>query len=75
MSKLNPIERRYLGADELTGWRLKLYVVIARVRPQHAKLGGRVFLEETVEGRRYQIPAEVVKLPFFDPQRKKEILS
>ena len=54
---------------------LKLYVVIARVRPQHAKLGGRVFLEETVEGRRYQIPAEVVKLPFFDPPRKKEILS
>ncbi|MCZ6917878.1 MAG: ion transporter [Gemmatimonadetes bacterium] len=28
MSKLNPIERRYLGVDELTGWRLKLYVVI-----------------------------------------------
>jgi len=54
---------------------LKLYVVIARVRPQHAKLGGRVFLEETVEGRRYQIPAEVVKLPFFDPPRKKETLS
>ncbi len=24
----NPLERRYLGADELTGWRLKLYVVI-----------------------------------------------
>jgi aminomethyltransferase len=54
---------------------LKLYVVIARVRPQHAKLGSRVFLEETVEGRRYPVPAEVVKLPFFDPARKKETLS
>ncbi len=54
---------------------LKLYVVIARVRPQHAKPGSRVFLEETVEGRRYPVPAEVVKLPFFDPARKKETLS
>jgi len=53
---------------------LKLYVVIARVRPQHAKPGSRVFLEETVEGRRYPVPAEVVKLPFFDPARKKETL-
>lgn len=54
---------------------LKLYVVIARVRPQYAKPGSRIFLEETVEGRRYQVPAEVVKLPFFDPARKKETLS
>ncbi len=28
MVKSNPLERRYLGADELTGWRLELYVVI-----------------------------------------------
>ena len=54
---------------------LKQYVVIARVRPQHAKRGSRIFLEETVEGRRYPVPAEVVKLPFFDPARKKETLS
>jgi voltage-gated potassium channel len=25
---LNPLERRYLGANELTGWRLKLYIII-----------------------------------------------
>jgi aminomethyltransferase len=54
---------------------LKQYVVIARVRPQHAKPGSRIFLEETVEGRRYPVPAEVVRLPFFDPARKKETLS
>jgi aminomethyltransferase len=54
---------------------LKQYVVIARVRPEHAKPGSRIFLEETVEGRRYPVPAEVVKLPFFDPARKKETLS
>jgi aminomethyltransferase len=53
---------------------LKQYVVIARVRPQYAKLGSRVFVEETVEGRRYSVPATVVKMPFFDPSRKKETL-
>lgn len=54
---------------------LKQYVVIARVRPQHAKSGSRIFLEETVEGRRHPVPAQVVRLPFFDPARKKETLS
>ncbi len=28
MVQPNPLERRHLGADELSGWRLKLYVVI-----------------------------------------------
>jgi len=53
----------------------KQYVVIARVSPQHAKKGGRLFVEETVEGRRYPIPSTVVDMPFFDPPRKKEVLS
>jgi aminomethyltransferase len=53
---------------------LKQYVVLARVRPQHAQPGTRIFLEETVEGRRYSVPAVVVKTPFFDPPRKRETL-
>jgi aminomethyltransferase len=53
---------------------LKQYVVLARVRPQHAQSGTRIFLEETVEGRRYNVPAVVVKTPFFDPPRKRETL-
>jgi len=53
---------------------LKQYVVLARVRPQHALPGTRIFLEETVEGRRYNVPAVVVKTPFFDPPRKRETL-
>jgi aminomethyltransferase len=53
---------------------LKQYVVLARVRPQHAQPGTRIFLEETVEGRRYNVPAVVVKTPFFDPPRKRETL-
>jgi len=53
---------------------LKQYVVLARVRPRYAQPGTRIFLEETVEGRRYNVPAVVVKLPFFDPPRKRETL-
>ena len=48
--------------------------MIARVRPEHAKLGNTIFVEETIEARRYPVPATVVKLPFFDPPRKKETL-
>jgi len=54
---------------------LKNYVVIARLDARHARPGTRLYLEETVEGRRYAVPAEVVKLPFFDPPRKKETLA
>lgn len=28
MIKPNPLERRYLGADELSGWRLHIYIVV-----------------------------------------------
>jgi len=67
----NPIGKATSGA-----WSpiLKQYVVIARIQPRHAKTGSRIFIEETVEGRRYPVPAQVVKMPFFDPPRKKETL-
>jgi glycine cleavage system aminomethyltransferase T len=47
-------------------------VAIARVEPKHGGLDSHLFIEETVEGRRFAIPARVVKMPFFDPPRKKE---
>ena len=50
---------------------LKSYVAIARVAPGSGRPGGRVFVEETVEARRFAVPAKVVELPFFDPPRKK----
>jgi aminomethyltransferase len=50
---------------------LKSYVAIARVSPGSGRPGGRVFVEETVEARRFAVPAKVVELPFFDPPRKK----
>jgi glycine cleavage system aminomethyltransferase T len=52
---------------------LKSYVAICRVEPSYGELGRQVYLEETVEGRRFAIPAKIVEMPFFDPPRKKTL--
>jgi aminomethyltransferase len=51
---------------------LKKYIVIARVGAKYGALGTRFFFEENIEARAFAIPATVVKMPFFDPPRKKE---
>ena len=51
---------------------LKKYIVMGRVKPQYSKPGTSFFIEEMVEDKAYSIPATVVKMPFFDPPRKKE---
>ena len=50
---------------------LKKYIVIARVPPSYAKLGSRFWIEEVIEVKSFSIPATVVKMPFFDPARKR----
>jgi aminomethyltransferase len=50
---------------------LKKYIVIARIPPQYEKIGSRFFIEEVIEAKAFSIPATVVKMPFFDPPRKK----
>ncbi len=50
---------------------LKKYVVMARVRPEFAKPGTIVDLQETIEGQSRLVKAKVVKTPFFDPERKR----
>ena len=44
---------------------------MARVKPEYAKLGNLIWIEEIVEAHSYSIPARVVKMPFYDPPRKK----
>ena len=67
-------QRDHIGRATSGTWSplIKKYVVIARVKPQYAKLGTRIFLEQTVEARRFAVPATVVEMPFFDPPRKRE---
>jgi aminomethyltransferase len=67
-------QRDHIGRATSGTWSpvMKKYPVIGRVKPQYAKIGTRVYVEQTVEARRYAVPATVVKMPFFDPPRKRE---
>jgi aminomethyltransferase len=66
-------QRQHIGKATSGTWSpiLKKYIAIARVKPQYAQLGTRIYIEETVEAQRFAVPATVVKMPFFDPPRKK----
>jgi aminomethyltransferase len=50
---------------------LKQYVAMTRLDPKHAAIGSRVYIEQSVEGKRFAVPARVVAMPFFDPPRKR----
>ncbi len=70
-------QEHHIGRGTSGTWSrlLKKYIVIARVKPEYAKLGTSFFIEEMIEARAYSIPATVVKMPFFDPPRKKSIIK
>jgi aminomethyltransferase len=67
-------QRDHIGRATSGTWSpvMKKYAVIGRVKPQYAKIGTRIYVEQTVEARRYAVLATVVKMPFFDPPRKRE---
>jgi aminomethyltransferase len=45
--------------------------VLATLETQYAKPGTQVEMEVTVEYKRKKVIADVVKIPFFNPERKK----
>ena len=51
---------------------LKKYIALAHLESPYAKLGSDVNMEITVEHRRKQAAATIVKTPFFDPERKRK---
>jgi aminomethyltransferase len=55
------------------GWSplLKRYIALAHLRAPWAKPGTQLDIEITVEHKRKRASAQVVKKPFFDPERKK----
>ena len=67
-------QQQHIGRGNSGMWSptLKKYIVMGRVKPQYAEIGTGFFIEEMVEDQAYSIPATVVKMPFFDPPRKKE---
>jgi aminomethyltransferase len=52
---------------------LKKCIAIARLKPRFARPGTRVDLEVTIDAQRKRARATVVKMPFFDPPRKKSL--
>jgi aminomethyltransferase len=55
------------------GWSplLKKYIALAHLRAPWARPGTQLDIEITVEHRRKRAAAQVVKKPFFDPERKR----
>jgi aminomethyltransferase len=69
--------RRQVGRATSTAWSpgLKQMIALASVDTDHSAPGTRLQVEWTVEARRRRVPARVVDLPFFDPPRKRAVLS
>jgi aminomethyltransferase len=49
---------------------LQRHIGIARLRPEHARVGTRVGLEVTIDHRYEVVDSYVSRLPFFNPPRK-----
>lgn len=64
-----------IGHATTGGWSptLKKYIALATVKNEHAAVGTSLQMEVTVEYRRRKVNATVVKLPFFDPPRKRAL--
>jgi aminomethyltransferase len=67
------VNGRQVGRVTSTGWSpiLKKMIALASVSVAHARTGGSVQVEWTVEARRRLVSATVVDVPFFDPPRKR----
>jgi aminomethyltransferase len=66
-------EGRQVGRATSHGWSpiLKQAIALASVPPHHERVGTRLQVEWTVEGRRGRVNATVVELPFLDLDRKR----
>ena len=74
-SDATPIFRqgRQIGKATSGTWSplLKKYIAVVRLLPEYAAVGTAVDLEVTVEAQHRMARATVVKMPFFDPERKR----
>ena len=64
---------KQVGQATTGGWSptLKKYVALATLQKGNTDIGCRVDMEVTVEHQRKTVHGKVVKLPFFDPPRKR----
>jgi aminomethyltransferase len=68
-------DKRQVGHATTGGWSptLKKYIALATIRSENAKPGNRLDLEIAVEHERKTVAVTTLKLPFFDPPRKRAL--
>jgi aminomethyltransferase len=66
------VNEKHVGKATTTSWSpvLKKMIALASVETAHSQLGSRLQMEITIEAMRQNVTAKVVKLPFFNPERK-----
>ena len=66
--------KQQIGQATTGGWSptIKKYLALAMVQNKFSQPGTELFMEATVEHVRKRVKATVVKLPFFDPPRKRQ---
>ena len=70
-------EDRHVGHATTGGWSptLKKYIALATIGKEYTEVGARLEMEVTVEYMRKTTGATVVKLPFYDPPRKRAVFG
>ena len=66
--------RKQIGYASTSTWSpvLKKYIALAHLQRPHYEPGTSLTMEVTVEHHRRHAPANVVKLPFYEPDWKKK---
>ena len=70
-------DERQIGHATTGAWSpaLKKYIALATVGKEYSAVGTRIEIEVTVNYKRKSADATVVKLPFFDPPRKRALFA
>ena len=65
---------RQVGYVSTSSWSplLKKYIALAHLQKPYYAAGTQLSMEITVEHQRQHAPAQVVKLPFYEPEWKKK---
>ena len=63
---------KQVGKATTTTWSpvLKKMIALASVDTAYSQVGAKLQMEITIEAMRQQVTAKVVKMPFFNPERK-----
>jgi aminomethyltransferase len=69
------VDEKQVGKATTTTWSpvLKKMIALASVETAHSQPGTRLQLEITIEAVRQTVTAKIVKMPFFNPERKTSV--